>query len=104
MLKARKERVRELIRSLESVQVRSRALEEQSTFERRSSSLTETGAGKNDGARSPREVGDDIQSEIDHMTVAVGVDNMSKPKAAPKPLQSFPPCQAHAHAPLMKRW
>lgn len=76
MIKARKERVRELIRSLESVQVRSRALGEQdSAFEGGSSFLTETGAGKNDAAHSPREAGDDIQSAIDHMRVAVGDDS-----------------------------
>lgn len=47
MIKARKKRVRELIRSLESVQVRSRALcDEGSSFEGRSSSSTKTGAGK----------------------------------------------------------
>lgn len=73
MIKARTERVRELIRSLESVQVRSQALgEEESTFEGRSPSLTETGAGKNDPAHSPREAGDDIQGAIDPMRVAVG--------------------------------
>lgn len=47
MIKARKERVRELIRSLEPVQVRSRALgEEESSFKGRSSSFTETGDGR----------------------------------------------------------
>lgn len=76
MIKARKERVRELIRSLESVKVRSRILGKQdSAFEGRSSSLTETGAGKNDAAYSSREAGDDIQSAVDHMRVAVGHDN-----------------------------
>lgn len=66
MIKARKERVRELIRSLESVKVQSQALgEEQSAFEGRSFSLTETGAGKNDTAHFPREAGNDIQSAID---------------------------------------
>lgn len=75
MIKARKERVRELIRSLESVQVRSQALgEEESTFEGRSSCLTKTGAGKNDAAHSPREAGADIQSAIDRMRVAVRDD------------------------------
>lgn len=104
MIKARKERVRELIWSLESVKVRSRALgKEESTRKDRSSSLAETGAGKNDAAHSPREAGDDIQSASDHTSVAV-VTAMSEPKAAPKPPQSLPPCQAHAHAPLMKRW
>lgn len=44
MIEARKERVRELIRSLKSAQVRSQAFgEEESAFEGRSSSLTETG-------------------------------------------------------------
>lgn len=76
MIKARKERVRELIRSLESVQVRSQALgKKESTLEGRSSSLTETGAGKNDAAYSRREASDDIQSAIDHMRVAVGDDS-----------------------------
>lgn len=76
MIKARKERVRELLRSLESVQVRSQALrEEESAFEGRSSSLTETRAGKNDAAHSPREAGDDIESAIDHMRVAIGDDS-----------------------------
>lgn len=56
MIKARKERIRELIRSLESVQVRSQALgKEESAFEGRSSALTETGAGKNDAAYSPKQ-------------------------------------------------
>lgn len=55
MIKARKERVRELIRSLESVQMRSHALgKEESALEGRSSSLTETGACKNDAAHSTR--------------------------------------------------
>lgn len=47
MIEARKERVRELIRSLEAVKVRSRALcDEGSTFEGRSCSSTKSGAGK----------------------------------------------------------
>lgn len=47
MIEARKERVRELIRSLKSVKVRSRALSDESTaFEDRSSSSAKTGAGK----------------------------------------------------------
>lgn len=47
MIEARKEGVRELIRSLESVKVRSRALcDEGNAFEGRSSSSTKTGAGK----------------------------------------------------------
>lgn len=76
MIKARKERVRELIRSLESVKVRTRAPgEEESTFEGRSSSFAETQSSKNDAAHSPREAGDDIQSAIDHMSVAVGDDS-----------------------------
>lgn len=66
MIKARKERVRELIRSLESVKVRGRAPGEVSTFEGRSSSFAETQSSKNDAAHSPREAGDDIQSAIDH--------------------------------------
>lgn len=53
MIKARKERVRELIWSLESVQMRSHALgEEESALEGRSSSLMQTGAWKNDVAHS----------------------------------------------------
>lgn len=75
MIKARKERVRELIRSLESVRVRSQALGEESAFERNSFSLTETGVDKNDAAHSPREAGGDIQSAIDHMRAAVGDDS-----------------------------
>lgn len=76
MIEARKERVRELIRSFKSVQVRSQALgEEESVFEGRSSCLTETGAGKNDAAHPRREAGDDIQRAIDHMTVAVCDDS-----------------------------
>lgn len=47
MIEARKERVRELIRSLESVKVRSRALcDESGAFEGTSSSSTKTGSGK----------------------------------------------------------
>lgn len=73
MINARKERIRELIRSLESVKVRSRAPgEEESTFEGRSSSFAEIQSNKSDAAHSPREAGDDIQSGIDHMRVAVG--------------------------------
>lgn len=73
MINARKERVRELIRSLESVQVRSRALgEEESAFKDRSSSLTETGDGKNDAAHSPREAGGDIRYRF---RAAVGDDS-----------------------------
>ncbi|QQO35511.1 hypothetical protein JJC00_07650 [Bradyrhizobium diazoefficiens] len=76
MIKARKERVRELIRSLETVQMRSQALgKEVSTLEGRSSSLTGTGTGKNDAAHSRREASDDIQNAIDHMRVAVGDDS-----------------------------
>lgn len=76
MIKARKERVRELIRSLETVQVRSQALgKEESTLEGTSSSLTETGAGKNDAVHSRRKASDDIRSAIDHMKVAVGDDS-----------------------------
>lgn len=46
MIEARKERVRELIRSLESLKVRSRALcDEGSAFEGRSSSATKTRIG-----------------------------------------------------------
>lgn len=105
MLEARKERVRELIRSLESVQVRSQALgKEESTLEGRSSSLTEVGAGKSDAAYSWREASDDIQSAIDHMRVAVGDDSHRNLKAAPKPTQSLLPSQATAQAFLMERW
>lgn len=76
MIKARKERIRELIRSLKSVRVRSQTLgKEDSAFEGRSSSLTETAAGKNDAVYSPREASNDIQSAIDHMRVAVGDDS-----------------------------
>lgn len=47
MIEARKERVHELIRSLESLKVRSRALcDEGSAFEGKSSSETKTGAAK----------------------------------------------------------
>lgn len=47
MIEARKERVSELIRSLESVKMRSRALcDESGAFEGCSSSSTNTGAGK----------------------------------------------------------
>lgn len=47
MIEARKERVRELIRSLESVKVRNRTLcDEGSGFEDGSFSSTKTGAGK----------------------------------------------------------
>lgn len=47
MIEARKERVSELIRSLESVKMRSRALwDEGCSFEGWSSSSTKTGAGK----------------------------------------------------------
>lgn len=76
MIKARKERVRELIRSLETVQMRSQARgKEVSTLEGRPSSLTETGAGNNDAAHSRRETSDDIQNAIDHIRVAVGDDS-----------------------------
>lgn len=76
MIRAREERIRELIRSLESVQVRRQALgKEESTVEGRSSSLTEIGAGKNDAAHCRREASDDIQSAIDHMRVAVSDDS-----------------------------
>lgn len=76
MIKARKQRVRELILSLESVQVRTRALGEgESAFEDRSSSLRETGVGKNDAAHSQREAGDNVRSAIDLMTAAVGDDS-----------------------------
>lgn len=47
MIDARKERVRELIQSLESINVRGRALcDKGSAFAGRSSSSTKTGAGK----------------------------------------------------------
>lgn len=60
MIKARQERVRELIRSLKSVRVRSQTLgKEESAFEGRAS-LAETGAGKNNAADSPRKAGEDI--------------------------------------------
>lgn len=76
MIRARKERVRELIRSLESVQVRSPGLGEgENAFKGKSSSLTEAGAGKSDAVYSSREASDDIQSAIDHMRVAVGDDS-----------------------------
>lgn len=53
MIKARMERVRELILSLELVQVRSQALGgEEDGFEGKSSSLIETGTSKNDTAHS----------------------------------------------------
>lgn len=65
MIEARKERVRELIRSLKSVPVRSQAPgEEGSALEGTSSSLMETGARKNDAAHSRREADDDMQSAI----------------------------------------
>lgn len=71
MIRARKERVRELIRSLESVQVRNQPHgKKESAFEGRSL-LTKIGAGKNDAAHFSREAGDDIQSAVEHMRVAV---------------------------------
>ncbi|MFB6462857.1 hypothetical protein [Bradyrhizobium tunisiense] len=76
MIKAREERVRELIRSLESVQVRNQALgKKESAFEGRSFSLMKTGAGKNDAANSRRDASDDIQRAIDHTRVAVSDDS-----------------------------
>lgn len=76
MIKARKERVHELVRSLETVQVRSQAVgKEERTLEARSSSLTEIGAGKNDAAHSRREAGGAIQSAIDRMRGGVGDDS-----------------------------
>lgn len=61
MIEARKERVRELIRSLKSGRVRIQTLgKEESAFEGRSSFLAETGVGQNDAPRSPRKGGDDI--------------------------------------------
>lgn len=84
MIKARKERVRELIRSLETVQVRSQALgkEKSGSRQRREYArrqvvlLDPTGAGKNGAAHSRREASDDILSAIiDHMRVAVGDDS-----------------------------
>lgn len=65
MIKARKERVREVIRSLESIQVRSQALcKEESTLEGWSSSLTEIGAGKNDAAHSRSKASDDAAYHV----------------------------------------
>lgn len=76
MIRARKERVRELIRSLESVQVRNQAHgKKESASKGRSSSLRETGADKNDAEHSPLEAGDDVQSAIDHTRVAIGDDS-----------------------------
>lgn len=46
MIEARKERVRELVRSLESLQVRGQALGNDRAFEGRSSYPTETGTGR----------------------------------------------------------
>lgn len=65
MNEARRERVRELVRSLELVQLRRQTrCKQDSAFEGRSSSSTETGAGK--GRRKPAhptcEDRDDIQA------------------------------------------
>lgn len=91
MIEARKERVRELIRSIESVQVRSRALgEEKSAFEGRSSSLMETAAGKNDAAHFPREDKDVLhRSERNSLSVKTAVPESE--------------AQTLAHALLMRR-
>lgn len=71
MIEARKERARELIRSLNRPRCEVGHGKEESAFEGRSSSLTEIGAGKNDAAHFG-EAADDIQSAIDHMKLAVG--------------------------------
>jgi hypothetical protein len=87
MNEARRERIRELIRMLESAQEQVQALcrEEDSAFDGRSSPSRETGAGKisEDAAHFLCEARDDIQNAIDQMALAIGDDSLPEPAPAP---------------------
>ena len=86
MNEARRERIRELLRMLESAQERVQALwtEEDSAFEGRSRPSKETQAGEisGDAAHFLCEARD-IQNAIDHMTLAIGDDSLPEPTPAP---------------------
>lgn len=104
MINAREERVRELIRSLESVQVRNQDLgKKESAFEGRSFSLMKPGQVRTmqriPGA-TPATTSSAPSITRGSLSVMIAISEL---KAAPKPPQSLPPCQAHAHAVLMER-
>ncbi len=86
MNEARRERTRELIRMLESVQEQVQALltEEDSAFEDRSSPSRETVAGKisEDAAYFLCEARDDIQNAIDQIALAIGDNSLPEPAPA----------------------
>ena len=89
MNEARRDRVRELIQMLESLQGRVQALweEEDKAFEGRPLSSMETGAGKisEDAAHFLCEARDDIQNAIDHMNFAIDDDSLPVPTPASIP-------------------
>lgn len=84
---ARRERVRELVRTLESVgeQVRTILNEEASAFEGRSAASRETESGNvSEGASFHLgEATTDIQSAIEQMQYAIGDDSLPEPIPAP---------------------
>lgn len=86
MNEARRERVRELIRSLESVRLRRQArCEKVSAFEGRPTSSNADWSRQDspDAAHSPCEDRGDIQSAIGHRKFTVGDDDPPEPKPAP---------------------
>jgi hypothetical protein len=87
MNEARRDRVRELIQMLESLQGRVQVLweEEDKAFEGRPLSSKETGSGKisEDAAHFLSEAREDIQNAIDQMNLAIGDDSLPLPTPAP---------------------
>lgn len=86
MNEARRDRVRELIQALESLNQRVQVLweEEDKAFEGRPLSSKETSAGKisEDAAHFLGEARDDIENAIHQMNLAIGDDSVPEPQVA----------------------
>jgi hypothetical protein len=87
MNEARRGRIRELIRTLESAQEQVHALlvEEESAFEDRKRPSRESEAGKisEEAVRCLCESEDGIETAIYHMQLAIGDDSLPEPTPAP---------------------
>jgi hypothetical protein len=87
MNEARRGRIRELIRILESAQEQVHAIlvEEESAFEDRKSPSKESGAGKisEEAVRCLCEAEDGIETGIYHMQLAIGDEGLPEPVPAP---------------------
>ena len=87
MNEARRGRIRELIRTLESAeeQVHALLVEEEGAFEDRKSPSRESEAGKisEEAVRCLREAEEGIEAAVYHMQLAIGDEGLPEPTPAP---------------------